>query len=63
MGDRFKELVGVAFALPEVGAVFGVLFGAFWVEICDEFEHDNLTNLKFKRLAGQKDLVVGDVGQ
>lgn len=51
--DVRKEVIGVAFALPEVGSVFFSLFAAFRIEVLQEFQDDDLADFEFEAFARQ----------
>lgn len=63
MGDICKEMIAVAFALPEVCAVFGHFVWPVSVKIFQKSQHNDLSNFELKIFAGEEDLVLRYEGQ
>lgn len=63
MADVCEEMIAVAFALPEVSAVFLALFGAFGVEVVQEAQYDYFAQFKFACFSRKIDLIARDTGQ
>ncbi len=63
MGDVSEKVIAVALTLPEMESVLCRFVRTIFVEIFKKAEYDDFADFKLEVFSGQKNLVVGDIGQ